>query len=107
MLRPDGRLLAAAGAVSAAAGVYLYLRRHRRSQPAQMIHYDEFGLFRDNCTEHGLAYEGRPTVVRESVVLSDGQSVSALRGRGSFLRGVADGRSRCQRADSGLKFRVV
>ena len=79
MLRPDGRLLAAAGAVSAAAGVYLYLRRHRRSQPAQMIHYDEFGLFRDNCTEHGLAYEGRPTVVRESVVLSDGRSVSALR----------------------------
>ena len=79
MLRHDGRLLAAAGAVGAAAGVYLYVRRRRSSHPPQMIHYDEFGLFRDNCTEHGLVYNGPPTVVRERVVLPDGRGVSALR----------------------------
>jgi pimeloyl-ACP methyl ester carboxylesterase len=41
--------------------------------------YDEFGLFEDNATEVGLAWNGPPSVRRESVVVDEsGRRVSAL-----------------------------
>lgn len=41
--------------------------------------YDEFGLFRENAREAGLAWSGTPVVERRSVsVASSGQRVSAL-----------------------------
>lgn len=40
--------------------------------------YDEFGYFADNAAEVGLAFNGPPTVRRESVEVSPGRRVSAL-----------------------------
>ena len=40
--------------------------------------YDEFGLFRENADEFGIAWQGPPTVRRESVVVSPGRRLSAL-----------------------------
>ncbi len=43
------------------------------------LHYDEFGLFHENAQEHGLPYDGPPSVRRESVVVDDGgRRLSAL-----------------------------
>ena len=41
--------------------------------------YDEFGMLSDNCEEHGLPWKGAPVVCRESIQLSDGRLLSALR----------------------------
>ena len=43
-----------------------------------MTAYDEFGLFRENAAEHGIDWEGPPTVRRESVALPSGLRLSAL-----------------------------
>jgi pimeloyl-ACP methyl ester carboxylesterase len=43
-----------------------------------MIDYDEFGLFRDNATEAGLAWNGRPSVRRVRVPVDGERAVSAL-----------------------------
>lgn len=43
------------------------------------VQYDEFGLFHENVAEFGLAVEPQPTVLRESVTLADGRTMSALR----------------------------
>ena len=45
-----------------------------------MVPYDEFGLFHENASEHGLAYDGPPAVRRTSVVVdaATGRRVSAL-----------------------------
>ncbi|HEV2311423.1 MAG TPA: alpha/beta hydrolase [Acidimicrobiia bacterium] len=41
--------------------------------------YDEFGLFRENADEFGIAWQGPPTVRRESVVVTpEGRRLSAL-----------------------------
>ena len=40
--------------------------------------YDEFGLFHENASEHGLPIAEPPTVRREDVTLPDGRVVSAL-----------------------------
>ena len=46
--------------------------------------YDEFGLFEDNATEVGLAWNGPPTVERIGVPVDGEREVSALRwGTGS------------------------
>jgi pimeloyl-ACP methyl ester carboxylesterase len=43
------------------------------------LHYDEFGLFRENADEYGLEWRGSPTVRRESVdVDPEGRRLSAL-----------------------------
>ena len=43
------------------------------------LHYDEFGLFHENAEEHGVAWDGPPTVRRESVVVEPGgRRLSAL-----------------------------
>jgi pimeloyl-ACP methyl ester carboxylesterase len=43
------------------------------------LHYDEFGLFHENAEEFGLAWDGPPTVRRESVVVEPGgRRLSAL-----------------------------
>jgi pimeloyl-ACP methyl ester carboxylesterase len=42
------------------------------------IEYDEFGLFHENASEFGLAYDGPPDVRRESAEVAPGQSLSAL-----------------------------
>src|SRR3984893_2704796 len=44
----------------------------------ERIDYDEFGFFRDNAAEYGLAYEGPPTVRREFVEIEPGRKLSAL-----------------------------
>lgn len=41
--------------------------------------YDEFGLFRENADEAGLAWNGPPTVERVETALDDGRSLSGLR----------------------------
>ena len=44
-----------------------------------LLQYDEFGLFHENAQEYGLAWDGPPTVRRESVVVhSSGRRLSAL-----------------------------
>ena len=43
-----------------------------------MIEYDEFSMFHENAEEYGIAYDGPPTVRRESVDLGDGRNLSAL-----------------------------
>jgi pimeloyl-ACP methyl ester carboxylesterase len=45
---------------------------------AERAVYDEFGLFHENAAEYGLAYDGPPTVRRESVELADGRTMSSL-----------------------------
>ena len=54
-----------------------------------MVPYDEFGLFHENASEHGLSYDAPPTVRRTSVVVdpASGRRVSAL------VFGAADGRA--------------
>jgi len=42
------------------------------------IPYDEFGLFHENASEFGLAFETPPTVRREFVTMDDGRRISAL-----------------------------
>ena len=43
------------------------------------LHYDEFGLFHENAEEYGVAWDGPPTVRRESVVVEPGgRRLSAL-----------------------------
>ena len=42
------------------------------------VPYDEFSFFSENAEEFGLAYDGPPTVRRESVPLGDGRQLSAL-----------------------------
>jgi pimeloyl-ACP methyl ester carboxylesterase len=44
----------------------------------ERVAYDEFSYFHENAEEHGLPYDGPPTVRRESVPLGDGRSLSAL-----------------------------
>lgn len=44
----------------------------------EQVEYDEFGLFHENAAEYGIAYDGPPTVRRESVEMSDGRRLSAL-----------------------------
>ena len=44
----------------------------------QRVPYDEFGLFHENAAEHGLPYDGPPTVRRQNVNLGDGRSLSSL-----------------------------
>jgi pimeloyl-ACP methyl ester carboxylesterase len=41
--------------------------------------YDEFGLFHENIAEFGLEVSAHPEVVRETVALADGRTMSALR----------------------------
>jgi pimeloyl-ACP methyl ester carboxylesterase len=43
-----------------------------------VIPYDEFGLFQDNAIEAGLAWDGPPTVRRETVEVAPAQRISAL-----------------------------
>ncbi len=43
-----------------------------------MVEYDEFSMFADNASEHGIAYDGPPVVRRESVDLGDGRHLSGL-----------------------------
>ncbi|MCJ7438412.1 MAG: alpha/beta hydrolase [Acidimicrobiia bacterium] len=44
-----------------------------------LSHYDEFGLFHENAQEYDLAWDGPPTVRRESVVVHpSGRRLSAL-----------------------------
>lgn len=45
---------------------------------SERVAYDEFSYFRDNADEFGIAWNGPPTVRRESVPLDDGRSLSAL-----------------------------
>ena len=40
--------------------------------------YDEFGLFHENASEHGLPFEKPPSVCRDEVQLLDGRSISVL-----------------------------
>lgn len=40
--------------------------------------YDEFGFFAENASEYGIAYDGPPTVRRESVAVAEGRRLSAL-----------------------------
>lgn len=42
------------------------------------VPYDEFGLFHENAAEHGLPFDGPPTVRRQAVNLGDGRSLSSL-----------------------------
>jgi pimeloyl-ACP methyl ester carboxylesterase len=42
------------------------------------VAYDEFGLFHENASEHGLAYPAPPVVRRVTVVVADGCRVSGL-----------------------------
>jgi pimeloyl-ACP methyl ester carboxylesterase len=44
----------------------------------ERVAYDEFGLFHENASEYGLAWNGPPMVRRESVAVGGGQEVSAL-----------------------------
>jgi pimeloyl-ACP methyl ester carboxylesterase len=44
----------------------------------ERIEYDEFAYFADNASEHGIPYDGPPTVRRDSVALPDGRRLSAL-----------------------------
>jgi pimeloyl-ACP methyl ester carboxylesterase len=44
----------------------------------ERVAYDEFGLFADNASEFGLAYDGPPTVRREFVPVDDDRRLSAL-----------------------------
>ena len=40
--------------------------------------YDEFSLFHENASEHGLAWDGPPIVRREEVAIGGGRAISAL-----------------------------
>jgi pimeloyl-ACP methyl ester carboxylesterase len=51
--------------------------RHDAPVP-EMIDYDEFAYFADNASEHGIPYEGPPTVRRVEAPLDDGRKLSAL-----------------------------
>ncbi|MCB0969770.1 MAG: alpha/beta fold hydrolase, partial [Ilumatobacter sp.] len=42
------------------------------------VPYDEFGMFHENAEEHGLAFDGPPTVRREAVAVDGGRHLSAL-----------------------------
>ncbi|HEY3095369.1 MAG TPA: alpha/beta hydrolase [Acidimicrobiia bacterium] len=42
------------------------------------VEYDEFGLFRENADEYGIAWHGPPKVRREFVEVDEGRRVSAL-----------------------------
>ncbi len=43
-----------------------------------LVEYDEFGLFRENADEYGIAWHGPPKVRREFVEVDAGRRVSAL-----------------------------
>jgi len=45
---------------------------------AETVEYDEFGMFHDNASEHGISYDGPPVVRRENIDLGDGRHLSAL-----------------------------
>jgi pimeloyl-ACP methyl ester carboxylesterase len=45
---------------------------------SQRVPYDEFGLFHENAAEHGLPFDGPPTVRRQAAALPDGRTISAL-----------------------------
>lgn len=45
---------------------------------ADLLAYDEFGLFHENAAEFGLPYDHPPLVRRQSVALPDGRALSAL-----------------------------
>ena len=45
---------------------------------AEMIAYDEFGLFHENAEEAGLPWNGPPEVARRSVEVNPGQDVSLV-----------------------------
>ena len=44
----------------------------------ERIEYDEMSYFQDNATEYGIAYDGPPSVRRETVDLGSGRHISAL-----------------------------
>jgi pimeloyl-ACP methyl ester carboxylesterase len=44
----------------------------------ERVAYDEFGLFHENASEYGLAWNGPPMVRRQSVAVGGGHEVSAL-----------------------------
>ncbi len=44
----------------------------------ERIEYDEFGMFHENAAEHGLDYDGPPTVRRVAVEVAPGRTMSAL-----------------------------
>ena len=43
------------------------------------VNYDEFSMFRDNCTDAGLDWPGDPVVERVTTTAADGRTVSALK----------------------------
>ncbi len=45
---------------------------------ADLLAYDEFGLFHENAAEFGLTYDAPPSVRRQEVALPDGRALSAL-----------------------------
>jgi pimeloyl-ACP methyl ester carboxylesterase len=42
------------------------------------VHYDEFGLFRENAGEFGIPWKGEPKVRRVEVDTGEGRTISAL-----------------------------
>ncbi|MEO6570011.1 MAG: alpha/beta hydrolase [Ilumatobacteraceae bacterium] len=50
------------------------------AQPAGgRVEYDEFGLFHENASEHGLPFGSPPEVRRVSTTTADGRTISSLR----------------------------
>ena len=44
----------------------------------ERVAYDEFSMFHENAAEHGISYDGPPTVRREQVEVTPGRELSAL-----------------------------
>ncbi len=49
------------------------------SPMVERVPYDEFGLFHENASEHGLPFDSPPIVTREHVEVQGGRRMSALR----------------------------
>ena len=45
----------------------------------ELIPYDEFSMFHENAEEYGIPYNSPPRVTRESIAMSDGRKMSALK----------------------------
>mgnify|MGYP000358436833 CR=1 FL=1 len=45
----------------------------------ELIPYDEFSMFHENAEEYGIPYNSPPIVTRESIAMSDGRKMSALK----------------------------
>src|SRR5262249_37649928 len=69
MSRSYARRRPSAGAITARYGCLV---------SAEIVEYDEFGLFREIADEYGLPYERPPVVRREAVEVEPGLMVSAL-----------------------------